>query len=321
MQTTDTSVRLACEEAPPDCGYASADYAQSLAHLGDPLWLPNAEGWLLRRQIPGTERWDAIGCYPLFSCRRWERLEPDLARLSDLVSVTVVVDPLSAERAGNALASAFPDLAAPYKQHFLVDLQSNWADGISPKHRRTVEVALPQVVVQRCSEPVAELAGWCDLYGGLKRKREIAIVADFPRESFARQLRVPGLVIFKACQGTETVAMHLWFVQGLIAYYHLSASNDEGYRLHASFALMWSALQEFQHMGLHWAALGGSPDAPVNGQDGGLARFKKRWATCERPAYLCGRVCDPAAYDQLTVQRNHSSFFPAYRSPPAAEVG
>jgi hypothetical protein len=235
--------------------------------------------------------------------------------------VTVVVDPLSAERAGGALAAAFPDLLLPYKQHFLVDLQSDWADNISSKHRRTVEIALPQLVVERCSDSAAELAGWCDLYRDLKRKREIATAADFPRESFARQLRAPGLVMFKACRGAETVAMHLWFVQGGTAYYHLSASNDEGYRFHASFALMWSALQEFQHMGLHWAALGGSPDTPVNGQDGGLARFKKRWATCARPAYLCGRVCDPAAYDRLTAQHNHSSFFPAYRSPPATEVG
>jgi len=73
-----------------ESGYGSAEYAWSLAHLGDPIWLPNAEGWLLRRRIPGTELWDAIGCYPLFTCRDWECLQFDLSQLTDLVSVTAV---------------------------------------------------------------------------------------------------------------------------------------------------------------------------------------------------------------------------------------
>lgn len=109
-----------------DSGYGSAEYASSLTHLGEPLWLPNAEGWLIRRQIPGSKLWDAIGCYPLFAYRHWELLHSDLSRPADLVSVTAVVDPLTADRAGAALRSAFPDLLVPYKQHFLVDLQSDW---------------------------------------------------------------------------------------------------------------------------------------------------------------------------------------------------
>jgi len=315
MKNVDTAMHRA-DRDPQESGYGSAEYAGSLGHLGTPLRLADAEGWLLRRQIPGTGHWDAIGCYPLFICRHWERLQSDLSQLTDVVSVTVVVDPLSAERAGSALSSAFPDLLASYRQHFLVDLQSNWADSISPKHRRTVEVALPQLVVQRCSDPATELDSWCDLYSYLKDKREITALADFPRASFARQLGVPGVVMFKATQGAEAVAMHLWFVQGSTAYYHLSASNEEGYRLHASFALMWSALQEFQHRGLRWAALGGTPEARANGGEGGLARFKKRWATCARPAQLCGFIADRSAYADLTSKSLGSpAFFPAYRSP------
>ena len=318
MQTTDTSARPACQEPPQGSGYASAEYARSLAHLGTPLWLPNAEGWLLRRQIPGTERWDAIGCYPLFACRYWERLQSDLTQLSDLVSVTAVVDPLSAERAGSALSSAFPGLMVPYKQHFIVDLQSDWAGSLTRKLRRTVDVALARLVVQRCSDPSAEFASWCDLYSYLKRKHNIASMADFPRASFARQLRVPGAIMFKARQGTETVAMHLWFVQGNTAYYHLSASNSEGYRLHASFALMWSALQEFQKVGVRWAALGGGPDTKAEGNGGSLAYYKNRWATSARPAHLCGFIVDRSAYDDLTRKGlGSSSFFPSYRSSPA----
>src|SRR3954469_10735138 len=160
MQTTDTSMRPACAEPLQGSGYASADYARSLAHLGAPLWLPNAQGWLLRRRIPGTELWDAIGCYPLFTCRYWECLQSDLARLTDLVSVTAVVDPVSAERAGNALASTFPDLLLPYKQHFLVDLQSDWTSHLPLNHQRNVKKALSQLGVQCCTDPGAELGIW-----------------------------------------------------------------------------------------------------------------------------------------------------------------
>ena len=303
-------------QQPQNSGYASAAYASSLMHLGTPLWLPNAEGWLICRQIPGSNLWDAIGCYPLLACRYWNQLEFDLSRLADLVSVTAVVDPLVADQASAALRAAFPDLLVPYKQHFLVDLQSDWAASIPRNHRRNTESSLSQLAVQRCSDPGAELEAWCDLYGFLKQKHGIAGQADFSRESFARQLRAPGVAMFKASKGAEVVAMHLWFVQGKTAYYHLGASSGEGYRLRASFALMWSALAEFQRIGLHWAALGGAPDAPATRQETGLTRFKEGWATGARPAYLCGLISDRPAYDSLTAKGSSSSFFPAYRSAP-----
>jgi len=302
-----------------ESGYGSAEYAWSLAHLGDPIWLPNAEGWLLRRRIPGTELWDAIGCYPLFTCRDWECLQFDLSQLTDLVSVTAVVDPLSAERAGTALASAFPDLATPYKQHFLVDLQSDWTSRAPRNHQRNAKKALSQVGVQRCSDPGAELGIWCDLYAGLKRRHAISALADFPRHSFAQQLDAPGLVMLKATDGTQTVAMQLWFMQGETAYFHLGASSDDGYRLSAAFALMWSALHELQRAGARWATLGGAPGARASGDADGLARFKQGWATRVHPAYLCGFISDRPAYDDLIRGIGSSSFFPAYRSAPATQ--
>jgi hypothetical protein len=306
---------------PQASGYGSAEYASSLAHLGVPLWLPNAEGWLIRREIPGSRLFDAIGCYPLFSCRSWERLHFDLSRLGDVVSVSAVIDPLAADRAGAALSAAFPDMLMLYKQHFLVDLQSDWARGIPRNHQRNTEASLSQLVVRRCSDPSAELNGWCDLYSFLKQRRAIAGMADFPRESFAQQLRAPGVVMFKAIKGHEAVAMHLWFVQDGTAYYHLGASNNEGYGLRAAFALMWSALHEFQRIGIKWVALGGAPDAPMPKEADGLARFKEGWATCERPAYVCGLISDRIAYGNLTAKEpGSSSFFPAYRSPAASQV-
>jgi hypothetical protein len=225
------------------------------------------------------------------------------------------VDPLSAERAGGALAAAFPDLLLPYKQHFLVDLQSDWTRRLPLNHKRNAKKALSQVEVQRCGDPAAALGIWCDLYAALKRRHGISGLGDFPRQSFALQLGAPGLIVFKATARAQTVAMHLWFVEGDTAYYHLGASSADGYRLGAAFALMGSALHELQCMGVRWAVLGGAPDAAASGEADGLARFKEGWATCARSAYLCGFICDRGAYNNLTSrQENSSSFFPGYRS-------
>jgi hypothetical protein len=72
-------------------GYLHPAYAASLRDWGEPLMLPRSGGWLLAREVPGTSDRDAIGCYPLFTCRNWEQLGEDIAALDDsLVAVSLV---------------------------------------------------------------------------------------------------------------------------------------------------------------------------------------------------------------------------------------
>src|SRR5690348_16836897 len=74
-------------------GYASREYAESLAEFGEVCKLPRCGGWLLGSQTPQTNFYDATGCYPLFSCKDWSLLGADLESLAErFVSVRLVTD-------------------------------------------------------------------------------------------------------------------------------------------------------------------------------------------------------------------------------------
>lgn len=297
-------------------GYLDPGYARSLAELGTARELPRSGGWLLVREIPGTGLQDAMGCYPLFSCRDGSRLTEDLEEAGrDLVALSLVTDPFADFADPDGLRRVFPDLARPYKEHFVVDLRQPLADHLSDHHRRNARRALRLLEVERAADPAALLDEWCDLYGHLSRRHGIRGFAAFSRAGFAGQLQVPGLVAFRALHGDETVGINLWYRQGEVAFYHLGAYSPAGYALRASFALFQSALEHFAEEGLRWAGLGAGAGLSEKQEDG-LRRFKEGWATGTRQAYLCGRIFDRQAYEDLTRRvpgASAGSYFPAYR--------
>ncbi|MDO9175745.1 MAG: hypothetical protein Q7V62_13140, partial [Actinomycetota bacterium] len=114
-------MELGVEELVGGLAYADPNYAASLREFGTPFELARSGSWALRRAVPGTTSFDAMGCYPLFSCRDWSQLADDLHELpDDLVSLTAITDPFGAPSA-DRLREAF-DVVRPYKDHFLVDL-------------------------------------------------------------------------------------------------------------------------------------------------------------------------------------------------------
>jgi hypothetical protein len=125
---------------------------------------------------------------------------------------------------------------------------------------------------------------------------------------------VPGLELFRASDGDETVGMTLWCVDRGVAYYHLGAYSDVGYERESSFAIFWYALDYFARRGVQWLDLGAGAGVSTDGNDG-LARFKRGWANTARTAYFCGRILDRARYDEAVQLRNAGAtdYFPAYR--------
>jgi Acetyltransferase (GNAT) domain len=296
-------------------GYADPAYAQSLAEFGAPVFLPGSGGSVLARQIPDTsDLLDAMGPYPLFDCVDWHQLGADLEGVSDrLVCVSLVADPFG-DWTPNLLEDCFPDLMAPFKDHFVVDLSV--ADSYNSHHQRNVRRALRTVEVEAVSSPREMLAEWVDLYDNLVVRHSIRGVSAFSPSVFAAQLALPCLLAFRARHDDETVGAILWIVKDDVAYYHLGAYSDLGYQLGASFALFATALAHLAGVGVHWASLGAG--AGLNGSESsdGLTRFKSGWATHTRIAYLCGRVLQRGAYEQLSRPTGHTekSYFPAYRA-------
>jgi hypothetical protein len=294
-------------------GYLHPDYAKSLSEFGAPLQLPKSGGWLLKRIIDGADA-DAMGTYPLFACSDWKSLKCDLNQLGkSLVSVVVVTDPFG-EYDESLLRDCFGDLVIPFKSHFLNDLTCPPESAICEHHARNATIGLKQVTVERCTDPFSLLDDWVRLYSVLTQRHQITGIRAFSATSFARQLKTPGIVCFRALHDLQTIGMILWYVQNSVAYYHLGAYTEEGYRLRASFALFRQALDYFAQSGLKHANLGAGAGLGSDADDG-LTRFKRGWSTSERKTYLCGRIFDHQAYDRLIRIRNAATtgYFPAYR--------
>lgn len=295
-------------------GYADPQYAASLAEFGKPIELRRSGGWVLERQVPKSPYYDAMGCYPLFACPDWAALPADLEEVgSRLVSLCLVTDPFG-DYDATFLERCFGDIVLPFKEHFVVDLSHPLNEFVCDHHRRYARRSLQHLAVEECREPSEWADVWVDLYGHLVRRHGIVGLRAFSRESFARQLEVPGAVLLRATRGKETVGMLFWYVQGEVAYYHLGAHSELGYELRSSFGLFWAALEHFAGLGLRWLDLGAGAGLKRDGEDG-LTRFKRGWSTGTRTVYFCGRVFDRDRYGEILRAKGCSpnGYFPAYR--------
>jgi hypothetical protein len=294
-------------------GYAHPRYAASFAQWGTPAWLPDAGGALLRRAIPGSDRTDATGLYPLACFADWRALRSDVdAHLGDAVSLVLVADPFGGHDP-HVLAQAF-DLVAAWKPHLVVDFEDPaLAQPLPRPHRRNVERARERAQVDVVAEPASHLDDWCDLYAQLCARHGITGMRAFSREAFALQLATPGMVMLRARVDGELAGLHLWVEQGDVAYGHLGATNARGYEAMAAYALYDQARSHFRGR-VRWLDLGGGAGADTD-EDDGLVRFKRGFATGARPAYLCKRVLDGDAYARLSAGRTPgTTYFPAYRA-------
>ncbi|MEM8709758.1 MAG: GNAT family N-acetyltransferase [Planctomycetota bacterium] len=298
--------------------YGHADYAASLVHVGQPVELKEAGGWLISRDLEGAS--DLAAPYPLLCCRNLSALESDLFSLSEShVSVTAVIDPMAepmVETNEQALRSAFVDRVVRYKEHFVVDLEPPLETTISGHHRRKTRRGGKRVRVQRSDMPAEWLTEFNDLYGMLIEHHGIRGAAAFGRESLSLQLGLPGTRAYLATIEDRPVSMTVWYLRGNGASYHLGATSPEGYLASASYALFARVLADLKDEGASWAHLGAGAGAHGDATDG-LTAFKKGWSTHTRTAYLCGRILQPETYAELCRKAGvpeDGAFFPAYRT-------
>lgn len=295
-------------------GYISPGYAESLAEFGIPRELPECGGWILQRQIPGLSDFDAMGCYPLFACRDWSKLDNDLGNIgSELISLAVVTDPFGNYTPAD-LHKCFQHIAIPFKEHFIVDLHQPIKSFVCEHHRRYARKVMREIEVEKCQEPANLIDEWVNLYTTLIERHKIKGISVFSKLSFAKQLKLDGMVMFRAVHQNTTVGMTLWYVQNDVGYYHLGAYSQLGYELRSSFALFWFAIEYFAAIGLRWLNLGAGAGIKASGTDG-LSRFKQGWSTGTRTAYFCGRIFDKERYSEILQLKGvfTTDYFPPYR--------
>jgi hypothetical protein len=297
----------------PAAGYGHPGYAESLSEFGTPFELPRSSGWLLRRSITRNAACDAMGPYPMFACRNADGLTEDIRDLDGrLVSVALVPDPFSS-LSEDTLRTAFHHVV-PFKTHFVADLAEPIERFTSSSHRSFGRRALRRMTVDVCPDPHAELDTWVGLYDQLIARHSLTGIKRFSRAAFARQLALPGMVMFRAQAEGRTIGMDLWYVHGEVATGHLVAISEEGYALRASYGLKLYLLEYFRDR-VRYVNLGGAAGLVTDGSDG-LSAFKRGWSNEMRTTFLCGRICDPARYAELWRARGaeQSSYFPAYRA-------
>jgi len=295
--------------------YLHPQYARSLSAFGEPLKLPRCGGWLLRREIPGADATDAAGCYPLFACRDWSSLGEDvdaLDALEGVVSVVLVTDPFGGFTR-EELEPHFDDVRF-FKPHFVIDLTEPVERVASRHHRYYARRALRELEIEEQLRPVDILDEWTGLYAVLVERKGLRGIQAFSRDAFATQLRIPGAVMLVARLDGELVGADWYYVNGSVAYRHLAASSPEGYRVSASYALLWRAIELLAKLGVRWLDIGGAPGLSEQPDDG-LRQFKKGWSTDTRPTYLATRVLDHRRYEELSRRAGGTNgYFPAYRA-------
>jgi GNAT acetyltransferase-like protein len=294
-------------------GYMHPKYAQSHHEFGVPRELPRCQGWIIERRIPGFAASDAMGCYPLFACRNWSQLLVDIENLGDqLVSLALVTDPFG-DYDESYLRRCFPDLAVPFKEHYVVDLEKPQTEGVSRRHRKEARRALRHVSVQVHPDPPGFLDTWMRLHSHLIAKHNVKGIAAFSRSAFADQLATPGTVALSASYLGEPVAATLYIVHDDVAYGHILGCTDIGYEQSALYALISFAIDHFSGS-LRWLDMMGVPGGQDAGSEG-IRRFKQGWTHETRTAWLCGRILNRARYAEIVdaTGTRTARYFPAYR--------
>lgn len=299
-------------------GYASQRYAMSLTEFGQPLALQHCKGHVLVRNIPSTPYADAVGCYPLFNCDDWDALHKDLTWMAsdggpDLVALALVTDPFGDYNEA-LLASYFPDLARPYKNHFVVDLNEPANVGVTKHHRYYAQRSIKSLDIDICESPYTHYEEWVSLYQQLTERHQLTGVQAFSPAAFSAQLQLTGMTMIRALYEDTCVSAHLWITQGDVVHSHLAASSKEGYRLMAPYAVYATALQWFRGRA-RWLNLGAGSGVEQDDHSG-LTRFKSGWTKLTRPSWLCGIIFNPSTYHALTAETGKAGapFFPAYRA-------
>ena len=307
---TSTANRPTSDRRRPGPGYRHRRYAESFFETGTCVELPASGGWVVWRAIPRTPFHDAMGCYPLFCCGDWNALPDDLASLDGLVSLTLVTDPF-ADVDIDWLSNTF-EVVHLFKQHHVVEAERAGEVPTTRHHRRNVRHARRTVQVAEC-DAAAHVDEFVELYDVLQRRHRISGISAFSRDALERQLQVPGIVGFRATAGGVLAGIHLWYVDGEVAFGHLGATNALGYATMASYALYAFAIDSLSQR-VRWLDLGAAPSVDLPSRSHGLDEFKRGFATTARPVFLCGKIFDRERYDELAGSRGTRGFFPAYRA-------
>lgn len=203
------------------------------------------------------------------------------------------------------------DILQEFKSHYCVHAghQQSFAGAYKPDREHRYKIRRSKRFVDARPIKLADhLDAWVKLYDDLVKRHILTGVHAFPRESFAALAKIEGIEAVGGFAGGELVCCNIWAVHEGRAHSHLVASNEQGYKLRAAYAVTDASIRHFSDCDT--INLGGS--AGNGDKDDGLAMFKRGFCNSTSPAWLCGAVLNQEVYDALSACKT-TDYFPAYR--------
>lgn len=294
-------------------GYQHHLYAKSFSEIGEPLFLHRANGWLIKRQIPNSPLYDAMGPYPLFFCKNWDFLIEEIDSIKDQVlTVALVIGPFE-DIPKEAFTHHF-DIFQSYKDHYVLDTTLPYHEIISRSHQHAALKSLRKIEVDLQISPNIDIDEWCYIYNKLIQHHNITGIRAFSYESMLNQIAIPNTHYYRALCDGEIIGGNLFFIQNDVAYYHLSCSTETGYKLHANYATIWTAIIDLSKK-VRFIGFGGGTKTN-DGKLDGLSQFKKGWSSSTKKSFFLGKINNKQQYMDLLENKSISdiAWFPAYRS-------
>lgn len=291
--------------------YASSAYAYLFQNGMTPVELKQSRSYILTRPIASTDAIDATGPYPMTPLAKAADYTDDFdtLRRAGAVSLVMVTDTFFCPE--EAWLKQQFDVCAPFKEHFVHDLQASEEERKFSKHHRYEVRKSLRSCETRLIDLNEHLDAWCAMYNALIERHAITGIQAFGREYFEHLCALNPLTI-GAFDGNELVSAHIWLEHEGYVYSHLAASTDKGYSCGAAYPIYAHAIEHYREQGAKIMDFGGG--AGTSEASAGLARFKKGFSTGTVGNFLLGKILDEARYQQLSEPKGKTAFFPAYRA-------
>ncbi len=284
--------------------FSTIEYARSLKHIGNAVFLESLNTPLLVRSIPATTRCDVTGSWPYADLPSSAQLRSgiDELRAAGFVSLTMFIRP---DAATTPIPNGLAEMVT-LKQHYVLD-PGLPAPILRAKTRRNLVRGAKFWEIVSLSP--SQIARFCPrLQALLATRSKLSAFAAVTSEHFHSIARIagiealaavdregPGAILVSARNRGETHLLHLLVAPRVI-------------RTCGTYLLLAEALSKWSGDGCVY--LGGVPGSRAAR---GIAQFKARWANRLASTHLLKVVLDRKTYAKLAAGHPCPSYFPAYR--------
>jgi hypothetical protein len=231
------------------------------------------------------------------------------------------LDPSAIDFSGTGLVSVFvrhtldePLLTGTTERNVVQIADPDLAPKSRPSDRRQVrknlEAGYELELVPGRETTATQRAGFLDVYEQTMRRTGAAGHYFFPAAYFDRVLEADRTWLALAtAPGGELAAASLAAVSDGFLHYYLSGSADSHLRDSPMKNVVARLVEHAAELALPLNLGGGIAAGDA------LEEFKRGFANRQETWHTSEIVCDPAAYERLSVGREAAGFFPAYRAP------